>query len=165
MHLESLPFMGHARDISNQTPPAACCGINLVFPGDSLAVRKALLTVQDGLKGMGVGDDTRSIAEIVLAEVLNNIVEHAYAGQDNGVVELHIHKHDKKLKMAIVDDGLPMPDNRLPNWTAHELDVRRDDLPEGGFGWSLIRDLSSDLTYARRNSQNRLSFSIQMNAQ
>ena len=32
--------------------------------------------------------------------------------------------------------------------------------PEGGFGWGLIRDLASNLTYARHEGENHLSFTI-----
>ena len=34
------------------------------------------------------------------------------------------------------------------------------DLPEGGFGWGLIRALSSGLSYRRMSERNRLAFRI-----
>ena len=35
-------------------------------------------------------------------------------------------------------------------------------LPEGGFGWALIRDMTRDLTYRRQGRMNRLSFVIDL---
>jgi serine/threonine-protein kinase RsbW len=40
----------------------------------------------------------------------------------------------------------------------------QDDLPEGGFGWFLIRELTKDLQYVRHEDQNRLTFSIPIDA-
>jgi len=41
-----------------------------------------------------------------------------------------------------------------------EIDVAIADLPEGGFGWGLIRALSSGLSYRRMSERNRLAFRI-----
>ena len=35
-----------------------------------------------------------------------------------------------------------------------------EDLPEGGFGWHVIRTLSKDLHYRRENGRNQLSFRL-----
>ena len=59
----------------------------------------------------------------------------------------------------IVDEGLVMPDGQLPK--GRRLGgpgVALEDLPEGGFGWHLIRSLCADLTYSRVDRQNRLAF-------
>ena len=37
-----------------------------------------------------------------------------------------------------------------------------DDLPEGGFGWHLIRSLSKDLEYHREGDRNFLTFRLDM---
>ena len=38
--------------------------------------------------------------------------------------------------------------------------LRDDDLPEGGFGWHLIRSLARDLAYVRRQDLNTFSFRV-----
>ncbi|MEZ5798130.1 MAG: ATP-binding protein [Paracoccaceae bacterium] len=99
--------------------------------------------------------DDRSTAEIVLAEVLNNIAEHAYA-QGDGTILLSLALGHDRLDCVIEDQGGPMPGGALPEGAAP--DPAR--LPEGGFGWHLIRTLCCDLSYERIGPTNRLKFSL-----
>lgn len=120
------------------------------------------LSVRDGLRRalgarpfdrLAVAD--RSTAEIVLAEVLNNIVEHAYAAGP-GPIRLWVGLEPGQLCIRIEDEGRPMPDHRLPTGQL----PTPEDLAEGGFGWHLIRSLSSDLRYDRRGAVNCLCFRL-----
>ena len=103
-------------------------------------------------------DDLRGTAEIVLAEVLNNIVEHAYADQ-GGDITLRLVRHDGALHCTVTDTGAPMPGLCLPEGRFQPLDDLAD-LPEGGFGWFLIRSLTQGLAYRRSKGINRLSFQL-----
>ena len=51
------------------------------------------------------------------------------------------------------------PAGRLPDGA----DCALVDLPEGGFGWHLIRTLTRDLAYVRSGGCNRLSFLLPRN--
>ena len=53
-----------------------------------------------------------------------------------------------------------MPDGGPPKGHPAELGVDMQDLPEGGFGWFLIRTLTTDLRYRREAGRNRLSFQM-----
>lgn len=97
-------------------------------------------------------------AQIVLAEALNNIVEHSYAEQ-GGEIDLRIHAEGDGLACVIVDRGRPMPCELLAA-APHPMDSVSGGLPEGGFGWYLIRTLARDLGYLRQGNRNRLSFRI-----
>jgi hypothetical protein len=57
--------------------------------------------------------EDRSTAEIVLAEVFNNIVEHAYAGLD-GSIRVWLSLDDRGLTCRIEDEGRPMPGGQAP---------------------------------------------------
>ena len=103
-------------------------------------------------------DDSRGTVEIILAEALNNIVEHAYASH-GGQIEVSITPGDGYLFIRLVDEGLPMPGNEAPGGKLTAA-TEVADLPEGGFGWYLIRSLSQDLIYARDGGQNVLSFCV-----
>ena len=118
--------------------------------------------VRQGLnRAMGVpplsllSREDRSTAEIVLAEVFNNIVEHAYAGLD-GSIRVWLSLDDRGLTCRIEDEGRPMPGGQAPAGCLPDP----EDLPEGGFGWHLIRSLSTGLSYQRVGSVNRLCFSL-----
>ncbi len=99
--------------------------------------------------------EDRSTAEIVLAEVLNNVVEHAYA-QGSGLILLTLSLGDGLLHCQVEDEGAAMPGGQAPAGQPPDP----SDLSEGGFGWHLIRTLCRTLRYERADGLNRLSFSL-----
>lgn len=137
--------------------PQAPDSQSLVFTADPAAVRAALARLVATSPVQDLGETDRGTVELVLAEVLNNVAEHAYAG-GSGPVEVGLCATPQGIACRIVDRGLAMPGGQLPAGTLAV--IRPDDLPEGGFGWHLIRTLTADLTYARKAGQNRLSFVI-----
>jgi serine/threonine-protein kinase RsbW len=130
----------------------------IVIPSTPLAVRQALCALFDHLMTEQMSAGARDTAQIVLAEALNNIVEHAYA-QGPGEIEVTIEVCAVGLTCRIMDAGRPMPGGTLPEGKLAAL-TPDDDLPEGGFGWHLIRTLSEDLNYRREGGRNLLTFRI-----
>lgn len=98
--------------------------------------------------------------ELALAEVLNNVVEHAYARRAPGPVRVELSHRADGLFCRIEDEGWPMPDLRLPEGRSCPVGGPVEDLAEGGWGWGLIRALTADLSYERRGSTNHLAFRI-----
>ncbi len=127
-------------------------------------VRAALIHMNGLLCAGGVTRDDRGTCETVVAEVLNNIVEHAYAGTTAGDVGVVLARDDRGLRVEVTDDGAAMPNGRLPEPRPAPLDVARGDLPEGGFGWSVIRDLTTGLEYRRADGINHLRFHVPFTA-
>lgn len=125
------------------------------FEGNMDAVRAGLQAAMQGPPLCNMTYDDRATAELVLAEVLNNIVEHAYRGQ-GGPVQLYMHREGPLLHCQVEDSGLPMQEGGLPAGALPEP----DELPEGGFGWFLIRSLARDLCYIRQKHGNSLRFSL-----
>ena len=141
---------GRTRDVSAQT-------VHLCIPALPDAVRRALRQLDQATAAAGLSADARSSAEVVLAEVLNNIVEHAYGGH-GGHITVQVEVLADRLLCQIHDGGRPMPGLELPQGQLRRL--RDDDLPEGGFGWHLIRSLARDLAYVRRQDLNTFSFRV-----
>lgn len=133
--------------------------ILLSLQGEEHAVREALGRLMAALVPLGLTHDCRETVELVLAEVLNNIVEHAYA-EAPGPIEVELRAAADGVGCVICDHGRPMPDGTPPLGRQTLLDVPLEDLPEGGFGWFLIRSLTRDLDYVRQRGSNRLSFLI-----
>ncbi len=98
--------------------------------------------------------------ELTLAEVLNNIVEHAYANLPPGQVCLSLHRVDAALACRIEDKGHPMPDLELPKGEMPDVASDIMALAEGGWGWGLIRAMTEQLFYERVEDTNRLSFLV-----
>lgn len=120
---------------------------------DPLAVRHTLQAIEQGPILQAMPADSRDCTLLVLAEVLNNVAEHAYCGQ-GGPVGVVL-RHDRRgLCGRVVDWGAapPWPDAPPPRAAEPET------LPQGGFGWGLIRDLTQNLRLRRRRGCTILSF-------
>ncbi|KIC50202.1 ATP-binding protein [Tateyamaria sp. ANG-S1] len=121
------------------------------------AVRQALAQLLDGLKPLALDVEEAGTVELVMAEALNNIVEHAYPETDTaGHINITCAHQSDGLHLTVVDSGRAMPDGQTPIGTAADVDVDLCDMPEGGFGWFLIKDLAKDVTYQRQEAQNQL---------
>ena len=135
---------------------ARSAALRFRFTGDALAVRRTLIALDAGLARHGIGATDRANAELVLAEILNNIVEHAYPAP-GGPVEVTVELVCGGLRCQIVDHGVALPGDCLPP----PVDLPDPAaLPEGGFGWPLIRHLSQDLSYCRAGDRNRLCLTL-----
>ena len=103
----------------------------------------------------------------LLAEVLNNIVEHGYPDRPPGLIHVSIVPSGKGLSCAVADDGTALPTECLaprhdPLTRASMNRPRSEEsflhLPEGGFGWVLIQGLTTNLCHYRENGRNILAF-------
>ena len=138
-----------------QSPAMTC---RVIIPASETAVRRGLQTVKSHFAPTSVSEDTLGQIELVLAEILNNIVEHAYAGIDDGEIELLLVLSQGDLSCTVTDRGKEMPNGTPPMGHVVDPDCPIEDLPEGGFGWFLIRELTQELCYQRRQDQNVLNF-------
>ena len=117
--------------------------------------RRALQSITEALRAQDHHGAAGGAWELVLAELLNNVVEHAYAGRSDASIDLTVRWTQNKLTALIVDDGNPMPNGELPGSAASLDEIDPNDHPEGGFGWGLIHMLSQSIEYARDNGKNR----------
>ena len=129
-----------------------------------LAAREIISQLMVQLRPANLGPDDSSRIELVVAEAVNNIVEHAYPpGAPDGPIQLNVKRRDDTLCILITDQGLGMPDGKAPSGRPQNVKVNVMDLPEGGFGWFLIRDQAQNVEYRRTAWENRLSFEITIN--
>ena len=127
-----------------------------VISSTPLSVRQALYEILNHPVLAHLSVAARGSAEVVLAEALNNIVEHAYAKAD-GHIDLRLQRRPDRVLCDIVDHGALTPGGALPAGLSQPICVDKD-LPEGGFGWFLIRSLTENLVYQRIGARNHLSF-------
>ncbi|MBU2957327.1 ATP-binding protein [Paracoccus sp. 1_MG-2023] len=105
-----------------------------------------------------VDEDALGRLELVLAEVMNNVAEHAPSVVIGRlpVIHLCVVRHVGGLACALTDDGSSLPAECL---APRNLPLATD-MPEGGFGWYLIQDLTQALCYYREGGRNYLAFSV-----
>ena len=132
----------------------------LAFTSGPLEVRRALGKLRRWMMQQDLKEAAQGTVELVLGEVLNNVVEHAYGDDHAGEIELCCAWIDRTLHFEIADRGREMSGLRLPVGHPAPLDCARNELPEGGFGWFLVHSLARDLQDRRYAGSNRLGFSI-----
>ncbi|MGR3501916.1 ATP-binding protein [Pseudaestuariivita sp.] len=135
-------------------------GLCVRLKNDTFSVRHALSDIIAALKSRKVDPEALGSVEIVLAEALNNVVEHAYDATECGDIEVNAQVLLGRVQFDILDTGRQMPFGTPPLGHPVDLDTSADDLPEGGFGWFLIREMTETLEYTHQNGRNRLSLTL-----
>lgn len=134
------------------------------FMATNLDARSGVSKVVAELRILGVPSSRVDEVQIALTEAVNNVVEHAYAGAVPGEVMIQGKLLAEQLWISITDAGVPYPTGALPAGLPADIDVPTEDLPEGGFGWFLIRELASQVQYERNNGSNNLSLCFEIQA-
>ena len=110
--------------------------------------------------GPALDEEGAGSVQMALAEVMNNIVEHAYQDRQSGPIRLTLRRGEEGLTCQIEDEGLPMPGLALPPGRMQPVAAQTRDLAEGGWGWALIHALTEELSYDRVGGTNRLRFRV-----
>lgn len=116
-----------------------------VIAADPAAVRGLLERLEAGPALAGLSPAERDCTLLVLAEALNNVVEHGYGGGPGWIGLLR----GPERAWRIVDAAVPVP----------QIPVRGmpGGLAEGGYGWPLIRALTAEVRLRRRRGLNVLT--------
>ncbi|MEM9974362.1 MAG: ATP-binding protein [Pseudomonadota bacterium] len=134
--------------------------VRVILPSTPLGVRKGLGEINTILRASGYSQEECGTVEIVLAEVLNNVVEHAYSAPGDDLIALQIGPARAGLSFLVEDNGREMPEGGPPIGKLADKHADLLSLPEGGFGWFIIREVAHDVAYRREDGRNRLSFRI-----
>lgn len=127
----------------------------------AFAARDALAQILTTLERADLDVEEAGTVQLVLAEVLNNILEHAYpSAGPTGSIHVACRQAENGLNFRITDQGRAMPDGQTPLGMPQSVDVDLMDLPEGGFGWFLIHSLAKDVVYERVGQSNQLCLRI-----
>lgn len=156
--------MQHDATLTNHAPPLGAAGgilLRTAFSANFPAVREAIASAKVALEPLELTEEEVTSVELVLAEALNNIVEHAYSG-DEGTIRMVLRHGRAGVLIEVRDNGRAMPNGRAPigDHPMEKPEANSDDLPEGGFGWFLIRELARDLIYDRADNENFLVFRL-----
>jgi serine/threonine-protein kinase RsbW len=126
--------------------------VSLHFPATFAEIRAVLSQLINSPITVGLTESRLRDLELVLAEALNNVAEHAYAQMPGGEVRVSVTRQTDHLVVAIRDHGVQMPVQR-PQIPA----PADNDTSEGGRGWLLINALCRKVSYERLAGTNRLT--------
>jgi serine/threonine-protein kinase RsbW len=104
----------------------------------------------------GAEVDAIQSVRLCMAEAMNNIVEHAYGGHEGHQIQADIKLTASQYEVELVDEGEPMPGGVAPDGVDCFDETDLDALPEGGFGWMLIRSEMDAVDYQRCGERNVL---------
>lgn len=142
-----------------------------VLTAEPMAVRRVLIDLR-ATAWPSCSEDILDRLELALAEVLNNIAEHGrpqggIAARPGGLrIHLAVRPREDGLCCVVWDDGAPPPPG------CFELRERKPsacpdpaNLPEGGFGLCMLRDLVGPLAFTRLPRRNLLAFHLPNDAE
>lgn len=90
--------------------------------------------------------------EICLTEALNNVIKHSYGGDNSKMIDINIKKDSKFLEIEIVDAGFPRKNLIIKDLDFDPADI--ENLPEGGMGLFIIKQLMDELSYSSHEGKN-----------
>ena len=124
-------------------------------------MRDGLAQIMALIEPLHLNTDEAGTVELVLAEALNNVVEHGLANTPTlTAIEIRGSHRPAGKNLTVIDCGAPMPDGTAPVANTPDMDVETAGLPEGGFGWYLIHTLATDVQYARVATANHLTLQL-----
>ncbi|MDF1717048.1 MAG: ATP-binding protein [Antarcticimicrobium sp.] len=132
------------------------------FDATDLAARDGIGGVIGRLRASGLPATLVGDVELALVEAVNNVIEHAFGGKPGHRIAIHARLSEAMLDLRIIDDGRPLPGGRVPQAKSLDPGLPRADLPEGGFGWTLIHQLTDQVDYQRRDACNMLSLRFRL---
>lgn len=98
------------------------------------------------------------LAELLVAEALNNVVEHAYPEAKARPFRMAALLKPGWIAVTLEDSGVVLQGIAFPGPKDQPTTrlTRINDLPEGGYGWRLLNDHCLNISYTRTNGRNRL---------
>ena len=117
--------------------------------GEVIKINKS---IREHLSGNKIETYVCNAVEICLTEALNNVIKHAYKGENSNQIEIIIRINNNQLEIDIVDEGSPRK-----NLIISELNfdpTKIDNLPESGMGLYIIKQLMDELNYYSLNGKN-----------
>lgn len=118
------------------------CGV-LRIQSDHDEARRARQWVLKRMEATGFPPDDSSECLLAFGEALGNIIRHAYQGRPGQPIDIEIDAHVDLVRI-VIRDRAPIAFVPPPPGPA-----RSDDLPEGGHGLFLIRNLVDEVRYVR----------------
>ena len=121
-------------------------------------IRAALFGVLDHLRV--VEADIHAL-ELAVTEIVNNSVEHGYAGSEHEQVKVLIEIHGANVRIEVIDNGQAFPEEQLHRLTAEmePLDDPDDQWAMRGHGLQIVRQIVDTIDIKCDQGENVLTFS------
>lgn len=115
-------------------------------------VEKVNIQVHEYLTSINVEEFLCNAVELCLTEALNNVIKHAYRGEQNHSINVNVCVDDSLMEIQVIDEGIPRESLVIKELDFDPGDI--DNLPEGGMGLFIIKQLMDELDYYTLNGKN-----------
>ena len=95
--------------------------------------------------------------QLVLEELVTNILRHGFSGGQGHTIQIELTFSGAGVELSVEDDGQPFDPMQAP---PPDLDSPLEERAVGGLGIHLLRQVASDLTYARVDGRNRMRLQV-----
>ncbi len=104
--------------------------------------------------------------ELCVVEAVTNSIKHAYGNEAGQDVEVVFTLYADRLTIDVCDTGKPLDQNIMNKKNVSSLDVDLDDianLPEGGRGIAIIKEIMDTVSYKSEKRKNVLTMAKRLN--
>ncbi len=101
-------------------------------------------SVEEAARRAGLDEPTCWALKLTVDEACTNIVRYAYANMPAGLIHLECHFDPEAVVVVLTDHGRPFDPNDVP---VPDLSANVEDLPVGGLGIHIIRQLMDEVTF------------------
>lgn len=109
-------------------------------------------SINDFLFRNGIEKHICNAVDICLTEALNNVIKHAYKGEKEKPIDVIVAKDSKLLEVQIVDEGSSRESLEIKDLDFDPEDI--NNLPEGGMGLYIMKQLMDEIDYYSLNGKN-----------
>lgn len=102
-------------------------------------------------RGAGFNKSASEQISLAVDEAVTNVIEHAYGGAPDRVVELRFEDRGPDLQVDVVDDGATMDPKSMPKV---DLDKYASEGRKGGLGVHLMNQIMDSVTFGRSSDKN-----------
>jgi serine/threonine-protein kinase RsbW len=124
----------------------------LIVRADSAAMRQVDTFVGAFVRDQGIAADEAARILILLEELLTNLMKYGYQDRaEPGEAEIAIALDGSRLEIEFIDDGCAFDPFAAP---PPNLDEPLEDRQVGGLGVHILRSMTEEARYERRNDRN-----------
>jgi anti-sigma regulatory factor (Ser/Thr protein kinase) len=105
------------------------------------------------LSGHGVDKDAIFAIETAMEELATNAIKYAYCQTQIGQIIFEASATTNRAELLIEDDGNPFNPTEVPD---PEVNRSLEDMPIGGLGIHLVRELTDGFDYRRSQNRNQV---------
>jgi serine/threonine-protein kinase RsbW len=127
--------------------------IQIILENELSEIGRLGQELQHFAESIGLSPKIQMQLQLILEELVTNIMRYGYADENRHYITVRVQLQDGDLVVEVEDDGRPFnPLEAAPP----DLNLSLEAMPVGGLGLHLVRNLTSELRYERKQEKNRL---------